>query len=462
MAVAPGLFLVCLAGILSQPYLGLSTFWPANAFMLGMLVRFPGANRLSVWLYCALAFFLADLLMGTSLIRNLTLNGGNLATVATACYLLHPLSRQDRILKGRESAIHVLRAILAASLVAGLFGLFGNPLLFGGTSKEGFLFWTATEMVNYVTFLPIFLTLPRVTAWNAAAARQWIARSRLQNLLPLAALVGSMAGAVLVGGGPGAALFPIPALLWCALAYDLFLAACVSLGFALWTLYALRTGLMWSPTELATRSDVISVRLGVSLVALTPIVVGSVVAARNDLLERYRLLADYDPLTNLRNRRAFLDAGGAALDRSLDAGQSTAVMMLDLDHFKSINDQYGHRAGDEVLAAFASTLKNLVRAQDVVGRLGGEEFAIVLPDCTIFDAGAIAERINSALRSGPIGLEDGRSIQTTVSIGVHVERSEPNLENALGLADAALYHAKHNGRNRFEISSKAARASAAA
>nr|WP_089218589.1 GGDEF domain-containing protein [Sphingomonas laterariae] len=462
MALAPGLFLVCLAGILSQPYLGLSTFWPANAFMLGMLVRFPGANRLSVWLNCALAFFLADLLMGTSLVRNLTLNGGNLATVATACYLLRPLSQYDRILKGRKSTIHVLRAILVASLVAGMFGIFANPLLFGGSSKEGFLFWTATEMVNYVTFLPVLLTLPRATAWKVVAARQWIARSNPRNLLPLLALIGSIAGAVLVGGRPGAALFPIPALLWCALAYDLFLTACVSLGFALWTLFALRTGLMWSPTELAARSDVISVRLGVSLVALTPIAVGSVVAARNDLLQRYRLLADYDPLTNLRNRRAFLDAGGAALDRSLDAGQSAAVMMLDLDHFKSINDQYGHRAGDEVLAAFASTLKNLVRAQDVVGRLGGEEFAVVLPDCTLVDAGAIAERINSALRSGPVGLEDGRSIQTTVSIGVHVERSEPNLENALGLADAALYHAKHNGRNRFEISSKASLASAAA
>lgn len=454
MSFGLALFAICLAGIMSQPYLGLSFFWLANAFMLGMLVRFPQLNRLSVWLICAVAFFLSDVVSGNSLVRNLALNGGNLASVGVACLLLRPLSRQEHVLKGQEPTLYVLRAILVASLVAGVFGIFVNPLLFGGTSREGFLFWAATEMVNYVTFLPILLTLPHRAEWTIAAVSQRLVRIRAQDTLPLFALIFSLAGAILIGGGPGTALFPIPALLWCALAYNLFLTAWISLLFSLWTLFALRMGLMWSPTDLAVRADLITMRLGVSLVAFTPLVVGSIVSARNDLLDALRRLADYDAMTGLRNRRSFLEVGGDALARSLDKAQTVTLLMLDIDHFKSINDGYGHKAGDQVLAAFAAVLKNLVRTQDIVGRLGGEEFGIVMPDCGIANAARVAERINQALRAKAVVIEGGRSIPVTVSIGVHVEREDHALETSLGLADEALYRAKNSGRDKFEFSSK--------
>lgn len=455
MVFALSLSAICLLGILSQPYLGLSAFWPANAFMLGMLVRFPGLNRISTWIYCAAGFFLADLVMGASLARNLMLNGGNLATVATACYLLLPLSRQDRRLKGQESTLYVLRAILIASLVAGLIGIFVNPLLFGGSSSEGFLFWTVTEMVNYVTFLPILLTLPHPTTWHFSTLRSRVRQCSLRSAMPLLALIASVVIAILIGGGPGTALFPIPALLWCALSYDLFLTALVSLAFALWTLFALRTGLMWSNTELTTRTDVITVRLGVSLVAFTPLVVGSVVAAYNDLLRKLRFLADYDAMTGLLNRRAFLEVGGDVLARSIDQGETTAIMMLDIDHFKSINDRFGHKAGDQVLVAFAHMLKGLIRSRDIVGRLGGEEFAIVMPNCSMTNGAEAAKRINHALRSTPIMIDNRATVPVTVSIGLHVERKERALESPLIQADEALYRAKSSGRDRFELSRKA-------
>ncbi|WHO38879.1 diguanylate cyclase [Sphingobium sp. AP49] len=444
------LFFVCLIGICSQPYLGLSAFWPANAYMLGLLVRFPRLNNRATWLCCSVAFFMADLVTGVSLARNIALNCGNLAAVATACLLLGPLSQKDRILTGQESTRHIFGAILAASLVAGLFGIVVNPLLFVGTSGEGFLFWTATEMVNYVTFLPMLLTLPEATAWNVRTFAGGLRQLNPRSLLPLAALAASLAGGALAGG-PGAALFPIPALLWCGLEYRLFPTACISLMFALWTLFALRTGMLWAPTPLTTRGDLISVRLGISLVAFTPIIVANLVAARNELLARLRLLADHDPMTGLPNRRAFFESGTRTLGLSVESRESVAVMMLDIDHFKSVNDRYGHKAGDQVLVAFGSLLTDNLRAQDIVGRIGGEEFAVVLPDCGVTDAAVVAQRINQALRSATIVVQGKEAIRATVSIGIHAGCYATDLEEALAKADTALYAAKNFGRDRYVI-----------
>jgi diguanylate cyclase (GGDEF)-like protein len=395
---------------------------------------------------------MADLVTGASVGRNIALNSGNLAAIGAGCMLLQPVSQRDRMLKGQESAFYVLRAILAASLVAGLFGIVVNPLLFGGTSGEGFLFWTATELVNYVTFLPLLLTLPGARAWKWIEIRDHFAAFNVRSLIPLLALVGSVIASVLIGG-PGAGLFPMPALLWCGLTYRLFPTACISLIFAVWTLFAGRLGLLWSGADFASRADLISVRLGVSLVAFTPIVVGSLVAARNEVVDRLRFLADHDAMTGLRNRRAFFEAGREALSRCAGRTEPITVMMLDIDHFKSINDRYGHQAGDHILKSFATILKSTVRSHDVVGRIGGEEFAIVLPDCRQLNAILVAQRITHTLRSAAMTIESGEAVRVTVSIGVHVEQEGANLEVLLAHADEALYRAKHIGRDRFELSS---------
>lgn len=446
-----GVMAFCLAGILTRDHLDLATFWPANAFMLGMLVRFPHLARPATWLCAAAGYALADMLAGTPLQTNLMLNGCNLAAVAAGFGLFAGLSPQDRALRRPASILYFLGAVIGAALVGGLVGTVINPMLFGGSPGEGFAFWFAAEMVNYTAFLPMLLTLPDPAAPGTRAIGRPAWRIDLARTLPLAALVASIVAGLVIGG-PGAVAFPVPALLWCALTYNLFVTSCLAFAFGAWTLLSIQAGVLAVGTELESRAMLISTRVGVTLIALGPLVVASVMAARDELLDRLRILADRDAMTGLQNRRSFLEAGAAIVRRSAAGRSPVAVMMLDIDHFKSINDRHGHEAGDHILLSFAEILERNVRPQDAVGRIGGEEFAIVLPDCDPDEAVRVAERINGLLHESAFVVGEGEALTATVSIGVHVDRDERRLERLLCLADKALYRAKQGGRNRLELS----------
>lgn len=446
-----GVFAISLLGILSRPHFDLATFWPANAFMLGMMIRFPVLRRPATWLCCAAGFFLADGLTGSTLLANAVLNTSNLVTVLAGYLLLSPVSREDQTLSGTRSVLLMLRAIFGASIVAGLVGAFANPLLFGRPPLEGFLFWGVSEMMNFAAFLPMLLTIPRFRRPDMRGLARRLGGLDAGRFMPLLALVLSCLAGALVGG-PGALAFPVPALLWCALSYNLFVTSCLAFAFGAWTLVALRTGLLSLGVDMDSRDLVVSTRVGVTLMALAPIVVGSVMAARLELLERLRVLADRDAMTGLRNRRAFFEAGKTAFEGPEAGRVPVAVMMADIDHFKAINDAHGHESGDRVLIAFGRLLEQNVRPQDTVGRIGGEEFGVILHGCGPDEAAAVAVRIAVALRNAPVLLADGRSVRPTVSIGIHVERQRRPFTGVLADADAAMYAAKHAGRDRFALS----------
>ncbi len=162
----------------------------------------------------------------------------------------------------------------------------------------------------------------------------------------------------------------------------------------------------------------------------------------------YRYAALTDPLTGLLNRRAFLDSALSLCARRGERGQPVTMMMLDLDHFKSINDRFGHAIGDEVLRVFATVARSSMRESDIVGRLGGEEFAVILPEPMEFSA-RIAERLRAAFEKAGVSVA-GHAIGATVSIGAAVS-CEPvtDISALIARADAALYRAKHDGRNRL-------------
>ncbi len=168
--------------------------------------------------------------------------------------------------------------------------------------------------------------------------------------------------------------------------------------------------------------------------------------------ERNRRLAAQDELTGMANRRAII----AALDRDVARSQRTreplALMMIDVDHFKQVNDRFGHLAGDAVLRNVASVLRQRVRAQDIVGRYGGEEFLVVLPDTSREGAHQLALQLCAAVQAMPCLWRD-ESIAVTVSIGVFGGRLEPedHWDLLLHAADSALYRAKQAGRNRAEL-----------
>jgi diguanylate cyclase (GGDEF)-like protein len=168
---------------------------------------------------------------------------------------------------------------------------------------------------------------------------------------------------------------------------------------------------------------------------------------------RHRTAAMVDPLTGIANRRSFLQDANMLAKRHIGNPHPTAVLLIDLDHFKSINDRFGHALGDRVLAIFADAARKSMRGSDLFGRLGGEEFAAVLTETSRDKAIVVAERIRESFAQMAQEV-DGRPVCATVSIGlVHSQEQTLDVSELLAQADHALYYAKERGRNRVEAAS---------
>jgi diguanylate cyclase (GGDEF)-like protein/PAS domain S-box-containing protein len=172
------------------------------------------------------------------------------------------------------------------------------------------------------------------------------------------------------------------------------------------------------------------------------------VTAHKELEERLRELATRDSLTGLFNRRHFLELAELMLEKSARSGTQLALCMFDADHFKAVNDEHGHATGDDVLKAIARAAESAVRGGDVLARIGGEEFAVLLPDTEQGDAAGVAERIRIAVESLAMQGDDWQRIHPTVSVGVARSTPGNDIEELIRRADAALYRAKESGRNR--------------
>ena len=174
--------------------------------------------------------------------------------------------------------------------------------------------------------------------------------------------------------------------------------------------------------------------------------------AKDRIAARYRRASLTDPLTGVANRRGFFETGERLLMRARFARQSTALIMFDLDRFKSINDRYGHHIGDEVITVFCRLATSLLRSNDLFGRVGGEEFACLLPITVRRDAVVLAERVRAAFEAVYHTIGEHR-FSVTVSVGVAIaDDSSLDLDTLLKQADQALGRAKTAGRNCVEES----------
>lgn len=174
-----------------------------------------------------------------------------------------------------------------------------------------------------------------------------------------------------------------------------------------------------------------------------------------EALQMQRYQAQYDPLTNIFNHGEILSVLEREIERGKRENTSLAVMMGDIDHFKKVNDNYGHVAGDAVLAEIADRLKTSVRIYDTVGRYGGEEFLFILPACSAPEAVSVAQRILAVVQDSPVSFQE-EQIQVTISLGLAVigKGQDIGLIDIVQAADAALYQAKQNGRNRLEAADR--------
>ncbi|MBV7540545.1 GGDEF domain-containing protein [Acidovorax sp. sic0104] len=223
---------------------------------------------------------------------------------------------------------------------------------------------------------------------------------------------------------------------------------------ALFKLSSPLAGFQWSEALIALLSQfvVLEATLAVVLIGF-----GVLMLTHEFTTRELRHLAEVDPLTSVFNRRAFLTLLDKAISNAQRTQTALPVLVMDLDHFKRINDTWGHHCGDDVLRHFVELAGRCLRKEDVMGRLGGEEFAIFLPNADGPGAKAVAERLRAMVESQPMegpwrqAHEDGDGLRLTVSIGVALFAEPDTGEAVLQRADEAMYLAKQRGRNRVEM-----------
>ncbi len=187
-----------------------------------------------------------------------------------------------------------------------------------------------------------------------------------------------------------------------------------------------------------------------SMLLISWAVIRRMVRNMSSLQDSLEWRAWHDMLTRLYNRAALFERAGKALAVSQQRGAPMSVIQLDLDHFKRINDQYGHQAGDRVLTHIGRVIINKIRKSDIAGRVGGEEFCIVLPETSLEQAVVIAERIRESIYSREILISRNQTLRVSASLGVcsSEELQRYDFQHLQSIADGRLYQAKQGGRNR--------------
>ncbi|MFD9683264.1 diguanylate cyclase [Rhodococcus sp. NPDC059969] len=436
-----------LIGILTRPPGLLATFWCANAILLGMMVRWPVLIEWPTWIAAAVGYVCADLVTGNSLSLALQLNGANLAGVTVGVLVLHYLKRTPfRLVDSQSLVWMVFVSFAAATTTAATAGALGQVL--GGQSfTYTFVHWGSTEVMAYLLVLPLILTFT-IPASLAEFRRTLTVETVATMSVPLLATAACVPIALNIEG-PIALVLPIPALLWCATRISVPSTAFVSVVWSVWSLMMAGSGRL-DIGDQATSSwneDVIT-SIAVTLIALGPIAVACATEERRAAERELFLAVEFDHLTGVLSRGAFLGHAESELADAARTQSPVGLLMLDLDHFKSINDTHGHMTGDSVLANFAERAAARLSDGDLIGRLGGEEFAILLPNCSFTRAVDVAE----AVRGAQVEYSAESDVTSTVSVGVAwVDHATPTLTTLMSVADEALYDAKRGGRNLVKV-----------
>ncbi|MCK2167311.1 GGDEF domain-containing protein [Thalassospira xiamenensis] len=457
VCVAGIVFAASLFGILTRPDGMLAVLWPANALLTAAFVRGRAMNTPLGWCAAFIAYMAADLLTGNDIYTAIWLTGANLAGVAVGVLLLRRLSVEDRNLRRPQSVQYLCLTGAGAALAAAMAGILIAVLVFSQDPITAFLFWFSTEFANYVVILPFALTVARWSDFSAMITgffRHFV--MNVETLKTCAPAISVLVSLVLVKiiGGPGSIVFPVPALLWCALVYRLQITTLFILLVSHWLMVVLELDFLSNlPVDSDPYYAIMSTRLGIALLSLGPLTVASIDTARSALVDRLDHAANHDFLTGLLSRGAFMKCGSELISRLSGEKGRLTIMGLDVDHFKQINDTHGHAAGDRVLVEVARIIRGNLRGDDLIARLGGEEFGLILPGVAPADALGLAQRIRIAIEQTAVGESETGSIHTTISIGVvHHTLEEPvSLDRLLRDADKAMYAAKAAGRNRVVV-----------
>lgn len=453
-----------LVGIWSRPAGLLAAVWPANALLLGVLARWRWLACPGGWAGAVAGYLLADLLTGSELDLTLSLTLLNLVGVVVGYLILAMLDPADREIRRPGAVLIVGGVCVASALGASALSPWLGAHFFDQSAWDALATWFSSELANYLAVLPVVLTVPG-PPWRRERRRPDGERRADEGValdlpvVPGARLLGGpwapaagLAIALALGavvGGPAALVFALPVLLWSALRGDVFQTSVLVLVNTVVTMVAVSLGRLTADLNLDDLADStkLEVQLGLSVASLGPLMVAASMTVRDRALRDLARRADRDALTGALAREAFTEQAGSLIAACRSQGRHAAVLMLDLDHFKDVNDTFGHAAGDQRLVDFVASVSAELRDRDLLGRLGGEEFAVVVDGVTAAQGVELAERLRA--RAAGTVRAAGRSMRTTVSVGVtHTDQVAGGLAELLEAADGALYRAKAAGRDR--------------
>ncbi|OAT36838.1 adenylyl cyclase [Enterobacter soli ATCC BAA-2102] len=421
----------------------LSLFWPLNGVMAGVFARYTYLNRLHYYAVSYVAMLMYDAVTTSWGIASVVINLSNMVFIVIVALLV---MRDKRLLKGRPDPINALRLFnycLIAAVFCALLGAFGSVGIDSKTFWPLFADWFSEQFSTGVLIVPCMLTVKMPQRFIPSLPAP-------EKCLPVLALIISVVASVVIGGA-GSLAFPLPALIWCAVRYSLpatclltFLTGAVEVILVANSIINIAVA-----TPLSTPL-MFSARLGIATMAICPVMVSVSVAAINSLIKQVSLRADFDFLTHVYSRSGLYEA--LKREEAHRHPRYLTVMLLDIDYFKSINDNYGHECGDRVLATFAQKVQKVVGEEGMVARMGGEEFAVVVNSGDARKGIELAERIRVSIANHPF-IWRQQTLFITVSIGLGSGKSESwqlteVFTRLMAEADDYLYRSKKAGRNR--------------
>ncbi len=432
--------------------------WPANAVLLALLLSARRPRWRDVLGPGLIANLAANLLTRGALWGPLLYGLCNLCEVMIATLLLRRVVGASGLL---STPATVRRFILAAGIIAPCVSALGGAttawLIFDQSFGRSFETWLLADALGLLLVTPFLLAVFNGDYLRSLREKNWTERAELLALQMLTAVVAYLA--FFVAERPMLfVLFPPVMLVTFRLG---------RLGAKLSVLLVAIIGAIGTMHDLGPIADIahnkaeqaqfLQVYLAVLLLTSLPVAAGlsSRTALTADLVQRERRLRQReaelsrlvgtDSLTGLLNRSAFREHAASLLEEGRK--RPLCLVALDLDHFKAVNDRWGHPAGDAALVHLASVVRSQLRAGDVAGRLGGDEFMLLLPETTIHEAEAITMELSRALKARPLRLADGTLVPLSMSCGICPSRPGMAFDAMAGTADMALYQAKAAGRD---------------
>ena len=442
------------AGLLASRWIGEGAaghplLWLSAPAVIGLLIRFCRDLTPADVLSLSAVHVTAAAAMGDAPLDALIGLGANLIAIACGAAAFFRLRAFGFITSQVRVAFAVLASAGSVALAAMTVAALADPVATWAT----FAVSSAAAFVGAVLTLMVTLTLDREDTHIVADDPDLDGRRpSLWEHLAAGSLVAALALASLGTGGQEAALAASVALLWFALRLGLFATAVAAFAFAIALLGLAGAGRL---PALMAGADPVNAELlryvALALLSIPSILVASAVHDQKRQSRVFAYRAMHDGLTRLVNRTRFLEVLDRATDAATGRGTRFALLLIDLDHFKTVNDSFGHARGDALLVEVSNRLRQTVRASDVVARIGGDEFAVVAPVRTVEDAMALSRRLVETINM-PWDL-GGVDYAPSITLGgVLSPDSTGDARQLMLLADEALYMAKAAGRNCWRFS----------